>query len=362
MTANEFERLRALGWNELRDTQFKENVTSEARAARVIAIHRSIWLVDDGQGGRRATLSGRLRHRSRMGELPVVGDWVGVVGTRSAGSSQLIEWVAPRTSTLTRAEPGRHARNQVLAANVDVVLLAAALPHSVNFRRLERGVAMVWESGAVPIVVLTKADLCDDVAAAVASVRARLTGVDTFALSTYSGLGIDTLADALRPAHTAVLVGPSGVGKSTLLNALLGSERMATAAIRSDGKGRHTTTHRELFRLPNGALLIDTPGLRELHLWDDESSVDATFDDVADLSLMCRFADCSHQSEPGCAVLDAVARGVLDPARLAHWRKLRAELAYLAGRDDARAQAQVKRQGAIGAKAAKAHYKGAKYR
>ena len=357
MDTNE-QRLRALGWTDQRAQQFQDYLTSDTRPARVIALHRGACIVDDGAGERRATLSGRLRHRSQPEELPAVGDWVSITGAAETGSSALVVWVAPRASALIRAEPERPARGQVLAANVDTVLLGAALPNSVNLRRLERGVTLAWESGAVPLVVLTKADLCADVAAAVAAVRARLTGVEVIALSTLTGLGIDACVQLLRPQQTAVFVGPSGIGKSTLVNALLGAERMRTAEIReSAGKGRHTTTHRELFRLPNGALLIDTPGLRELQLWGDEESVDATFDDVAALANACRFSDCRHETEPGCAVLEAVERGQLDAARLAHWRQLRSELAYLAGRDNARAQAEVKRQGAIGAKAARAHIK-----
>jgi ribosome biogenesis GTPase len=249
----------------------------------------------------------------------------------------------------------------VLAANVDVVLLGAALPNSVNLRRLERGVALVWESGAVPVVVLTKADLADDSEAVAAAVRARLTGVPVLTLSALTGAGLDACRQYMRPAQTTVLLGPSGIGKSTLLNALLGSAEMRTADIGFDGKGRHTTTHRQLFTLPNGALLIDTPGLRELQLWHDSEGVASTFDDITTLADACRFADCKHESEPGCAVLAAVEQGTLERDRLAHWHKLQSEIAYMDGRDDPEAQREVKRLGAIGAKAARAHIR-SKYR
>lgn len=361
MATIEHAGLRQLGWSEQRAGQFAEHLTRDTRPARVIAIHRGVCIVDDGAGEQRATLSGKLRHEAEPGAHPAVGDWVLVAGAPNEGSTVLVNWVAPRTSALIRAEPLRAARGQVLAANVDVVFLAAALPDGVNLRRLERGVTITWESGAVPVVVLTKADLCDDAAAAVASVGTRLTAVQVLALSTLTGAGLAACVDVLRPAQTAVLLGQSGVGKSTLLNALLGTEKMRTAAIRSDGKGRHTTTHRELFRLPNGALLIDTPGLRELQLWGDEASVDTTFDDVTELADGCRFADCTHDTEPGCAVLDAVARGALSADRLENWRKLRAELAYWSRRGSPRAEAERKRQDAIGSRAARAHIR-SKYR
>lgn len=354
--------LCGLGWNHAHATQFREYLAAGMRPARVIAVHRGAFLVDDGAGEHRAHISGRLRFQSvDETNLPAVGDWVAVSGAPNAGSTLVADWVAPRTSVLLRNAPGRAARAQVLAANIDVVLLAAALPDGVNLRRLERAVALVWESGAVPIVVLTKADLCDDTDGALAAVRARLTGIDVLVLSTYTGAGLAACARCLRPAQTAVLLGPSGTGKSTLLNALIGGSAMRTATVRSDGKGRHTTTHRQLFRLPNAGLLIHTPGLRELQLWGEAASVDATFDDVAGLASICRFADCRHESEPGCAVRDAVEQGTLDAGRLSHWRQLRAELAYLARRDDERARREVKRQGAIGARALRAHVRD-KYR
>lgn len=357
-----FESLHALGHTPERNELFVEYVTHGRRPARVISLHRGAWIVDDGAREQRAKISGRLRHNTpHEADLPTVGDWVAVSGAPNADAVAVIHAVAPRHSVLLRKTPGRESLAQALAANVDIVLLAAALPHDVNARRLERTIALVWESGAVPVVLLTKADLVSDVTALLAEARARLTGVDVLALSTLSGAGMQDVNEYMRPATTAVLLGPSGAGKSTLLNALTGAARMRTAPLRADGKGRHTTTHRQLWRLPNGALLIDTPGLRELQLWGDEASVDATFDDVAALASSCRFADCQHESEPGCAVLQAVERGQLDSERLAHWRQLRAELAYLARREMGREQQEWKRQAAAGSRAARAHIR-SKYR
>ncbi|MGH7693661.1 MAG: ribosome small subunit-dependent GTPase A [Gemmatimonadaceae bacterium] len=359
---NTFESLQPLGWTSERAKQFSAHIARGQRPARVVALHRGIWIIDDGSYEQRAKISGRLRHDTvDEATLPTVGDWVAVSGAPNADAGAVLHAVAPRGSALLRKTPGRESIAQALAANVDLVLLAAALPNDVNVRRLERAIALVWESGAMPVVLLTKADLAADVAATLAATRARLTGIDVLALSTMSGEGMNDVAAYLRPAQTAVLLGPSGAGKSTLLNALMGDARMRTSAVLGDGRGRHTTTHRQLFRLPNGALLIDTPGLRELQLWGEEDSVDATFDDVATLASACRFADCAHESEPGCSVLDAVARGALDAERLAHWRQLRAELAYLARREEGRAAQEWKRLAASGARALRAHIK-SKYR
>lgn len=357
MATTTFESLQPLGWTSERAEQFAGHIARGQRPARVIALHRGVWIIDDGSCEQRAKTSGRLRHNTLDEvDLPTVGDWVTVAGAPNANEA-VIHAVAARASALLRKTPGRESTAQSLAANVDLILLAAALPNDVNVRRLERAIALVWESGAVPVVLLTKADLAADVPAALAATRARLTGIDVLALSTLSGEGVSDVADFLRPAQTAVLLGPSGAGKSTLLNALLGDIRMRTSPVREDGRGRHTTTHRQLFRLPNGALLIDTPGLRELQLWGEEDSVDATFDDVAALASVCRFSDCEHESEPGCAVLEAVERGQLDPERLAHWRQLRAELAYLARREEGRAAQEWKRLAASGARALRAHIK-----
>jgi ribosome biogenesis GTPase len=210
----------------------------------------------------------------------------------------------------------------------------------VNPRRLERYLALAWESGAMPAVVLTKTDLADDVGACIAAAQAVAPGVDVMALSSLTGDGVDALERMLRPGRTAVLLGPSGAGKSTLVNRLLGAEQLRTGEVRDDGKGRHTTTHRELVRLGGGALLVDTPGMRELQLWDADAGLGAAFSDIYALAAECRFKDCRHETEPGCAVLAAVDAGRLPPDRLEHWRQLQRELAYLARRQDKVAAAE----------------------
>jgi ribosome biogenesis GTPase len=232
-----------------------------------------------------------------------------------------------------RKVAGDETAAQVVAANVDVAFVVTALP-DVNPRRLERYLALAWESGAVPVIVLTKTDLSDDVAAQITTAQALAPGVDVIALSSVTGVGVDALDRLLQPGRTAVLLGPSGAGKSTLVNRLLGADRIRTAEVREDGKGRHTTTHRELFRLPGGALLIDTPGMRELQLWDADAGLSAAFSDIYVLSDECRFRDCRHETEPGCAVRAAVEAGQLPAARLEHWRQLERELAHLARRQD----------------------------
>jgi len=252
--------------------------------------------------------------------------------------------VLPRRGAFRRKTAGAVTDVQIVAANVDLAIVATALPHDVNLRRIERYLTLAWESGAVPLVLVTKADLVDDTEPALATVRAIAPGVDVLAVSTYTGTGMDELRARLQPGITAVLIGSSGVGKSTLVNALLGAERQRTADVREGGGGRHTTTHRELLDLPGGGFLIDTPGMRELQLWSADEGFESAFDDVAELAEQCRFRDCAHESEPGCAVLAAVERGALDAARLDSWHRLRRELAYLERRQDAAATAALRKE------------------
>jgi ribosome biogenesis GTPase len=325
-------QLASFGWDEQLACDFDSLRAPGAVPARVIAEHRDRYVVRTAQGERAAVLSGRLRHQSRTREdLPATGDWVAV---DEGDGTTSIHAVLPRRSLFRRKAAGDSTEAQVLAANVDVALVAAALPADVNARRIERYLALAWESGAVPVVLLTKADLVDDVDAAVRGVRAVAPGVDVAAVSAVTGAGVDALARWLQPGRTAVLLGSSGAGKSTLTNLLMGADALRTGAVREDGKGRHTTTHRQLVQLRNGALLIDTPGMRELQLWSADAGLESAFADVEALAARCRFGDCAHDSEPGCAVRAAAERGTLDPARLESWRRLRRELAWLEIRQD----------------------------
>jgi ribosome biogenesis GTPase len=316
-----------------------------ATTGRVVAHFRGRYVVRIGQRDRDGIVSGRFTHHATNAmALPAVGDFVVIGGSVDDEGVVRIEQILPRKSAFVRKAAGAATEPQVLAANVDVAIIASALPHDLSVRRIERYLALAWESGATPLVVLTKCDLVDDARATVAEVQRVAIGVAVLAVSTLDRRGLAELAAQIRPGMTAVLLGSSGVGKSTLINALLGAERQRTSAIRADGTGRHTTTHRELIELPNGAFLIDSPGLREVQLWTADDGVDRSFHDVVSLATRCRFADCAHETEPGCAVLAAIADGSLASDRLESWRALRRELAFLARKQDAAAAAEVKRQ------------------
>ncbi|WP_420128180.1 ribosome small subunit-dependent GTPase A [Longimicrobium sp.] len=330
-------RLAPFGWDEQLARDFHSLHAPGTVPARVIAEHRDRYVVRAAAGERAAVLAGRLRHHaSRREDLPATGDWVAV--DEGAGTAA-IHAVLPRRSIFRRKAAGETTEAQVLAANVDVALIAAALPGDVNARRIERYLALAWESGAVPVIVLTKADLVDDVDAAVRGVRAVAPGVDVAPVSAITGAGVDALARWLLPGRTAVLLGSSGAGKSTLTNLLAGDDALRTGTVRADGKGRHTTTHRQLVQLRSGALLIDTPGMRELQLWSADAGLESAFADVEALAARCRYGDCAHQAESGCAVRAAAQSGALDPARLESWRRLRRELAWLEIRQDQAAAA-----------------------
>jgi ribosome small subunit-dependent GTPase A len=264
---------------------------------------------------------------------PAVGDWVALRG-------ELAVAILPRTSAFTRTVAGRSSAAQVVAANLDAVLVVDSLAGATRLRRVERYLAVAWGSGATPVVVLTKADLCDDVPAAVAEVAEDALGIEVLPVSSVTGEGVAAVRTLLGPGRTGAMVGPSGVGKSSLANALAGQVLAETREIReSDGRGRHTTTARELHLLPGGGMLVDTPGMRELGLYDDAEGVDTAYADVASLAAECRFRDCGHRSEPGCAVAAALDDGSLDPARYSAWRKLQAEAHRQLLRVDARARA-----------------------
>jgi ribosome biogenesis GTPase len=315
-----------------------------ALAARVVEEQRGAYRVAGDFDGW-AEVSGKLRHDAQAtADFPAVGDWV-VVSAPSGTQRGLITRRLARYSTISRKAAGRVVEEQVVAANVDTIFLVTALPDDLNPRRIERYLTVVREAGAVPVVVLNKTDLSPDAEAEANGVRARLPFVDVIGVSAKHAHGLDALDAYLLPARTVALIGSSGVGKSTLVNRLLGHELLKTASTReADGRGRHTTTSRHLVELPGGALLIDTPGMRELQPWVEETAVAETFEDIAGLAEGCRFSNCEHRTEPGCAVLAAVADGSLDAGRLEHFRHLGRELAFEEQKRDKAAAADQKRR------------------
>jgi ribosome biogenesis GTPase len=324
--------LARFGWTPEREDEFTEHREQGLVPARVAVEHRSEYVLYAEAGELRAELAGRLRHDDVW---PAVGDWVGV---RRPGT---IAVVLPRRTVFSRKEPWLAAKEQVLAANADVVFVTTALT-SVDFkpRRLERYLATAWSSGAQPAIVLTKPDLCDDVDGALLEVEAIAFGVPVHVVDGLTGAGVGPLQAYLDGNRTIALLGSSGVGKSTIVNHLAGRALMPTAEIGADGRGRHTTRHRELVPLAGGGLVLDTPGLRELQLWDVGDGLETTFEDVASLAARCRFSDCGHASEPGCAIREALRRGELTRDRYESWRKLQRELARLERRLDKRARAE----------------------
>ena len=305
---------------------------------RVSAQHRGEYDVLTRAGEERARVTGKLRHEAASGaDLPAVGDWVAL-------REQSIQGVLPRRSAFQRKVNLGAAEAQVLAANLDSIFVVTGLDADFSARRLERYLTLAWESGATPVVVLTKADLCDDPQALLLDAEQVAVGVPVHLVSNLTGEGHDELGPYLQPAKTIALLGSSGVGKSSLANGLLGQEAQATKALAEDGTGRHTTTARQLLRLPGGALLVDTPGLREVQLWEADDGIQEAFADVDELAAGCRFNDCAHTREPGCAVQEAIEDGRLPLERLQSYRVLQRELARLARKQDARLRSEERKK------------------
>ena len=333
-----------LGWDERFATEFEPHRENGYSPARVTAEHRGTYIVVGEGGELGAEPSGKLRHEALgRGDLPAVGDWV-ALQTRADEGRATIHAVLPRRTKFSRKAAWAATEEQVVAANVDVVFIVSALTAELSLRRLERYLTLAWESGASPVVVLNKSDLCPDLDGAIAEVETVTFGVPVVITSAVTGEGLEELRSYVGDGRTVALLGSSGVGKSTLLNALSGRDVQRTAELRADGRGRHTTTHRELVALPSGGLLLDTPGMRELQLWSAADGFESTFDDIESLAATCRFADCAHESEPGCAVLEAERSGTLPSERLASYRKLQRELRALALRQDKRAAADERRR------------------
>ncbi|MFA4940754.1 ribosome small subunit-dependent GTPase A [Brevundimonas sp.] len=315
------------GWSASLAGVFEPHARAGHAPGRVILQQRDGYLVATDDGELRAKVSGRLRHEAREIGLPAVGDWV-ALSVSPSDRKAVIHAMLPRRTAFVRRAADSMQRLQILAANVDVAFVVTSMNADLNLRRIQRYLAAAWESGARPVVVLTKSDLCDDPQEQAAQIAALGTDCPILMVSARQGLGLDAMLDQMKAGETGVLIGSSGVGKSTLVNAFLNEDRMATQAIReSDDQGRHTTSHRQLVLLPGGGLLLDTPGIREVGLIDAEAGVSAVFEDIERLPQDCRFTDCTHTNEPGCAVQAALKSGALDPDRWAHFQQLTLELA-----------------------------------
>jgi ribosome biogenesis GTPase len=351
--------LRELGWDEGFSHHFDRWASKpDVQPGRVFIEFNYIFRVYVAAGELESVLAGRMKHHAASrSELPAVGDWV-AVRKRPEDERGAIIAVLPRRSRFSRRMAGQVTDEQVVAANVNVVFIVMSLDDDYSLRRLERYLILGRDSGAAPVVLLTKPDLADDLAARVAEVAALTGDTPVHVLSPKFNEGIEQVAHYLTPGRTGALLGSSGVGKTTIINRLVGADVRRTRDVReSDSKGRHTTTNRELVVLPNGGLLIDTPGMREIQLWDAGSAVRETFDDIDELAARCHFSDCRHRDEPRCAVKDAVAQGTLGADRLASYVKLQEELAYLARQQDERALIEHKRRSKILTKAANQHIK-----
>jgi ribosome biogenesis GTPase / thiamine phosphate phosphatase len=336
-------RLEDWGWNRYFEAQWQSEPRGALAPARAISQQRGLWRIVDEQGESWAEAAGELRLAAdRRALWPAVGDWLAVSLDRGSDRAR-IHGVLPRRSAFSRKEAGKRTQQQVLAANIDVALVVCGLDDDFNLRRIERYLAQVWDCGAKPVLLLNKADRYEqgsrELASRLSAAESVAVGAEVLVLSAKTGSGLAQLQSRLMRGATCVLLGSSGVGKSSLLNALLGREAQRAGAVReSDSRGRHITTTRQLFALPGGALVIDTPGLRELQLWGSQQGIAQSFADIDVLAGACKFSDCRHADEPGCRVAAAIAEGTLDRARLENFRKLLREQEFLDRKMDPEAE------------------------
>jgi ribosome biogenesis GTPase len=337
LNSNDLVELEELGWTDRFASAFEDLGDTTLQPARVAADHGTRFLVQLARSDTPATLARALREAGRR---IAVGDWVAV---RTTGHATEIRSVLPRKAAIRREAPGAATSEQVLAANIDVVFIATSADADFNVRRIERLLTVAYQSDAAPVILLTKVDLADaePFEAELATVAV---GVPVLAASGLSGEGVEAVRGHLPRGKTGVLIGSSGVGKSTLINRLLGNEELRTGDVHRSGLGRHTTSHRQLLKVPGGGLIIDTPGLREIQLWAGETALAEVFADVEELARQCRFTDCRHEGEPGCAVAAALGSGTLDRMRFTNYRKMQRELRAIEVRANVRLQIEARRK------------------
>jgi ribosome biogenesis GTPase / thiamine phosphate phosphatase len=343
--------LLELGWDNFYQQAFDALLKPELAPARIISQQKNSFRILTARGELESVISGKMFLAGQSETFPAVGDWV-AVRLPESGEIAPIEELLPRKSHFSRLAAGGNGRRdggattqQIVAANIDRVFIVSALDEGrgFNLRRLERYLTLSWNSGASPVLVLNKADLCLDIEAVLAEVAGIAQGVPVLTVSALQKQGLDLIRSHIGRGFTAAFIGPSGVGKSSLINSLLGTDTIKVNAVRdSDSAGHHTTTHRELFLLPAGGAVIDTPGMREIQLWSDEDSLDETFPDIRNLAALCRFTDCTHNAEPECAVQKAIETGELDFARYNNYLKMQKELRYLDARQNGRVRIEEK--------------------
>lgn len=335
-------KLQQYGWNEFFEAYYREYDADIFIPARVSVEHRKYYEVYSAAGELTVSKSGRLFHNND--DLPAVGDWL-AVKVVPGEEKAIIEAILPRKSKFSRKKAGETTVEQVIAANIDTVFIISSLNQELNLRRIERYLTLAWDSGTMPVIVLNKADLCEDVEAAIAMVEGIAFNAPVHAVSALNNDHIEELNKYFEGNKTAAVIGSSGVGKSTIINALCSGEKMKVSDIGLyKDKGRHTTTHRELIMLPGGGLIIDTPGMREIQLWEGAEGLSEQFDDIEQLALTCKFTDCKHEEEPGCAINEALNTGVITEDRMKSYRKLLNEVKYFERKQDVKAKLDEKKK------------------
>ena len=348
--------LEYLGWNDFFASNFEPLRQNGLTVARVAIEHRKTYILHSEFGELSGEVTGKFRHQATQAEFPAVGDWV-VISLRESKKAT-IHSILPRKSKFSRQSVGGITQEQIVAANVDTVFLVSGLDGDFNPRRIERYLILAWESGANPVILLNKADLCKNIEDCLNQIENIALGVPIITISAANSQGLEALQSFLQPGKTVALLGSSGVGKSTITNQLKGEAIQAVKAVRQgDDRGRHTTTHRELILLPNGSLIIDTPGMREIQIWAGEDSLQSTFEDIEILAQECRFRDCQHGQEPGCAVQQALKDGKLEYSRFLSYQKLQKELDYLSQKQDQKVYLDTKKRWKTITKSMRNHYK-----